>query len=230
MEGVWPLRRAKAKCSPLRAGRDPCGPPGCRRPLAPFPAGRQLGRWAASWGLLLLLAACQQVLEADVTRFNRLPSDIRGETFVVLPDGGQDDSLEFHHYAQLVAAALQSNGLRPAPRQGPPARLVVLLHCGSVGSRNEYWFEPGTRWGGWGGVDDGTVDVYTYYFTSLDVELYDGPAWRQGRRRMLFEGRALGESEVGPLNDNMPYLVRALFAEFPGGNGRTIGVTVPMGG
>ncbi len=181
-------------------------------------------------GLILLLASCRQTLEADVTRFSSLPADWRGQTFVVLPDPGQDDSLEFRAYAGLVTDGLQSHGLEPARRGAELAKIIVTVHCAGVGTRTEYWFDPGTNWAGWGGIDDGTLYSHTFFLTALDVELYDAAAWRKGRRLMLFQGHVLGQSDIGSLNRTMPYLVQALFAGFPGADHQTVSVTVPMAG
>ncbi len=198
-------------------------------------------RLLACLSLVLLLGACQQTMDADVTRFHTVPANYAGQSFTILPDKNQAGSLEFQHYAELVAAALQAQGLRPLPHEGPPADLVVQMHYASLGNHTDYIYDPGPYWGGWGwggwgpgwgwgGYYDGSVSSYTLYAQMLDVEIFDGPAWRAGKREMAFEGRAVGQSEIRSLNVAMPYLVAALFRNFPGNSGQTIQVSVPIGG
>jgi len=58
--------------------------------------------------------------------------------------------------------------------------------------------------------------------------MLDGPAWRRGERRAVFQGRAVADTGVREINVVVPYLVRALFDHFPGDNGQTVRVTVPV--
>lgn len=189
---------------------------------------------------VLLLGACQQTLQADVTRFSTGPA-LTGRSVAILPEPGQAGSLEFQHYAQLLAAVLPAHGLRPLPPAGPPADLVAFLHYGPAGSRTEYYTEPAPAWGamgwsphyGWGGWGGGYAEELhstTTYSQQLEVAIYDGPAWRAGNHQMVWQGRALGNSGIHDLNSAMPYLVQALFQDFPGVSGQTVRLALPVGG
>ncbi len=197
-------------------------------------------RLFASLSLVLLLGACQQTMDADVTRFHTMPANFAGQSFTILPEQQQVGSLEFQHYAELVAAALQSYGLRPVAHEGPQADLVVQIRYASIGSHTDYVYDPGPYWGGgwgwggwgpgWGGYYDGAVSSYTLYSQMLDVGIFEGADWRSGKRQMVFEGRAVGQSEIRSLNVAMPYLVQALFQNFPGNSGQTVRVSIPIKG
>ena len=178
--------------------------------------------------LLLLLCGCQETISATVTRFNALPQPLPAQSFTVVPQGPQTGDLEFQHVAGLVAAALERHGFR-ALSQGAnaPADIVVLLQYGPAGSRTQV-IDYGPGWYPWWGFPP--YDVYTLYAQYLHVELLDGAAWRHGQQRMLFQGRAITETGVREINIVMPYLVDALFQRFPGINGETIRVTVPVHG
>ncbi len=180
---------------------------------------------------VLLLCGCQQRIAATVTRFNTLPPAPINQSFTIVPQGLQVGNLEFQHTAALVAAALQRYGFRPVPPGGSaPADLVVLLQYGPAGARTQIidygpgWYGPG-RYPGWGFPP---YDIYTLYSQFLEVDLADGPAWRRGEPRMVFQGRAFAETGVQEFNVVVPYLVQALFDRFPGISGETITVTVPV--
>lgn len=178
--------------------------------------------------LLLLLCGCQETISATVTRFNALPQPLPAQSFTIVPQGLQVGDLEFQHAAALVAAALERYGFRPAPRgDKSPTDLVVLLQYGPAGSRTQiidYGYGPG--WRSWWGFPP--YDFYTLYAQFLNVDILDGPAWRRGEQRMVFQGRAITETGVREINVVLPYLVDALFQRFPGLNGETIRVTVPV--
>lgn len=183
-------------------------------------------RLFANFLLLLLLCGCQQSVTATVTRFNALPIPPPNASFTILPQGIQVGNLEFQHTAGLVAAALQRYGFRPAPPDAkPPADLVVLLQYGPAGARTQI-INYGPAMYPWWGFPP--FDVYTLYTQFLEVDIADGAAWRRGQRQMVFQGRAFTESGVREFNVVVPYLVQALFRNFPGINGETIRVRVPV--
>jgi Domain of unknown function (DUF4136) len=184
----------------------------------------------ASFLLLVLLCGCQQTISTTVTRFNDLPPTLpANQTFAILPQGPQVGNLEFQHTAGFVAAALQRYGFRPVP-ENAPADLVVLLQYGPAGARTEVidygpgWYGPG--WYPWWGFPP--YQAYTLYSQFLEVDIAAGPAWRRGERRMDFQGRAFAETGAREFNIVAPYLIEALFQNFPGLNGETVRVKVPV--
>ncbi len=62
----------------------------------------------------------------------------------------------------------------------------------------------------------------------LEVQIYDGAAWRNNVRTMLYQGRAVGDSTVNEISAAVPALVKALFIHFPGNSGQTERVVVPF--
>ncbi len=197
---------------------------------------------------VILLAACQQTLTADVTRFNTLSSQLQGQSFAVLADKGQTDSPQFRYVSQLVAQALRSYGLRSQDRQPAPGEppgtdpdLLVQIHYGDADDPTAgtdkpdpppygwpEWYSPPPSV--WDDSDQGPEAATPLYRRYLAVDIFDAKAWRRGERHWLFEGRAVGQSPVASLDGTMPYLVQALFKSFPGTNGQTISVTIPIDG
>lgn len=189
--------------------------------------------------LLLLLGGCTPTLHADVTRFNSLATPA-GLSFTIVPDQAQVGSLEFQDYASQVGNALAAHGWRPvAP--GGPADALVSVHWGVGPGELVTWESPssvysGVGWGprthwygagvGWYGYPYWDTYVATYYPRWLSVQIVDAKA---GRRNALFEGRAVALGTQREIAPAMPYLVQALFTGFPGTNGSTVRVDVPMG-
>lgn len=180
--------------------------------------------------LLFLLGACQQRISATVTRFYTLPPPPYNQAFTILPEPYQAGDLEFQHVAGQVAAALSSYGFKPVPSDGPPADYVVFVHYGPGGARTQivdfgppfagpWWRHPYYY------PEFATYALYTQY---VEVEMLDGPAWRRKERQMVFQGRAVAETGVREFNVVLPYLVQALFKDFPGANGQTVRVVVPV--
>ena len=91
----------------------------------------------------------------------------------------------------------------------------------------------GGGWGGrhrggpWGGAY-GPTDSQTFYSEMLEVEIFDGAAWRGNTRTMLYQGRAVGDTTVNEISAAVPALVKALFTNFPGNSGQTQRVVVEL--
>ena len=183
-------------------------------------------------------------MRADVTQFTTASLPPAGRSFHIATDQGQTPSLEFNHYAGMVGAALQQHGYVSAPADAKPD-MMVTVHYGSRGNHTEIYGDPwgyGPGWGGgfgaWGGWGPGpwgwhhaaygpTLDSQTYYSEMLEVQIFDGPAWRNNVRTMIYQGRAMGDATVNEISAAVPSLVQALFMHFPGNNGQTERVTVP---
>lgn len=195
------------------------------------------------------LSGCATPFKADVSRFNsQLPPPAQGQSFTVMPeDSKYAGSLEFAHYADLVAQRLGTYGYK-ASSDPAAAQLIVRLDYGidkgttrvrstGLGYDPFYYdpfFYPGPfyyrGWGGryaygfydpflWGpGYND--VESYVVYqsYLKLKIDKVDG-----GR---VFEGTARAQSLSNKLTYLVPNLVDALFTGFPGQNGEDIKVTV----
>lgn len=191
--------------------------------------------------VLLLLGACTTpVVRSDVTRFHTLAAAQSGTSFTIVPDPPQVGSLEFQDYASRVADALSAQGWVPVP-PGGTADARVSLRWGVGPAETEFWQSPssvytGMGWGGsspWYGGGVGYYDPFPYWETRsvttyprwLSVQILDAKA---GTRRVLFEGRAVASGKSQEITPTMPYLVQALFTGFPGANGTTVRVNVPI--
>lgn len=173
----------------------------------------------------LALAGCATKVETEVTRFHTAEMP-RAATFAIQPEGPQAGSLEFQHYAAMVAERLGALGWRPAAGD---ADAVVHLRWGQGPQQTEEW----SAFGNWPQSEAG-IPTYPYYeahkITSapmwLTMEMLDGPRLRRGQRQVVFEGRAVAPRSDQDIFPVMPYLVNGLFANFPGPDAQTVKLDV----
>jgi len=201
------------------------------------------------------LSGCATPFKADVARFQQLPP-AQGQSFtVVAGDQRLAGSLEFAHYADLLAQRLATQGYTRAADPAS-AQLVVSLDYGidkgtqrvrysgfgggfGGGGFYDPFFYPGyyRGWGGWRGR----------YMMGWNDPFMWGGGWgggvndvdsyviyqsqlsmsinRSGGER-LFEGTAKAQSVSSKMTYLVPNLIDALFTGFPGKNGEEIKVTV----
>lgn len=195
----------------------------------------------------LLLAGCATTLDTQVTSFHRLSDGLQGQRFVVAPTADQKDSLEFASYADLVRQALEGKGLVDA--DAATADLRVTLHYSVDGLAS--MAASGTRGYAGVGLGSGGFSVGSFgigigipigsgadrpnepgsYQRSLRVEIdrIGGAAVAPGAAgSRLYEARAISEGPSSALAPVMPAMVRAVFDDFPGPNGKTRVVSVPL--
>lgn len=181
--------------------------------------------------LALTVAGCAGKLKSDVVTFHQGPLP-RGETIQVVPgDPDNQRSLEFEHYAGMIREKLGRIGYTPvAP--GEPAELLAEVRYGVSEGFTEirthdrgyarYHFYYGRYYDPfyYGFYDswEPEVTAYTVYDRTLSMNILRPNA--DGSTTTLFEGR---EREIAQV---MPYLITALFTNFPGESGVTKVVTI----
>ncbi len=185
---------------------------------------------------VLLLAGCADRLTTDVTRFHILAPPA-GETLRVVPeDPALADSPEFRAFAQLIGSRLGTYGYRPAPPGTEPdlyARISYGVRPGPVADPDAA--NPpvtvGVGVGGYGRHVGGGIS------TAFGLSSSTRPLFlrelrlvlvRRADSSVVFEGRASSLGKTDRLGDVMPYLVDAMFKDFPGKSGQTITVTATV--
>lgn len=209
-----------------------------------FPWLMPLRRWSRL-GIALLLAAllggCASPITARVTRFNLWPADAAGNSFSFRAPAGASHELEQATYEGHVAAALERQGLKRAPA-GQPGRIQAELLV-SHHSEEQSWLQPvyqdhrvfvpphrdaaGRLFPGFWAPDPfgpryvGERQVSrTLHISSLQLRLLDTKDSPPGKPRTVFEARAMSQGTRDDLPAVVPYLVRAVFDQFPGHNGQ----------
>ncbi|SIT27203.1 DUF4136 domain-containing protein [Achromobacter sp. MFA1 R4] len=192
-----------------------------------------LGRWAgilAVLGALTLTGCAAPTVSARVTSFQQWPAGVEGQTYQFVPaDSSQINNLEYQSFQDMVRAGIGATGLVEA-RSGAKGRFDVSFRYGSsqtqVMVRRPYdpyfyggyggFYGPGP-WGmgaGFWGPD--WVDVpMVVQRNSLSLFIRDT---QQGGAE-VYRSTAFILSERDDLIRTMPYLVRAIFDNFPGNNG-----------
>lgn len=194
--------------------------------------------WAAL--AALLLAACVTPFEGEVTTFHQWQHP-HGETIRIVPlDERKTGSLEFRQYAGLVAERLQQIGYSVV---GPdqPARYVAWMDYAIDSGRTEVQSWPSdTVWYhfNYGYYHDPfyyghyhpppQVYSYTVYTRSLSLAIRATPDGGLGE--VVYEGRVHSVGRSHRLEQIIPYMVAAMFTNFPGESGLTKLVTVETDG
>ncbi len=196
-------------------------------------------RFLVAIAVAVLLAACgPRLVQTDVTRFTAVPSGPAPGTVTIVPTPDQRGSLEFQSYAEMVAQELSRQGFQPVPADAmPPADYTVRLDWGVGEPVTEIRSAPGTVFGGTSVFGSRTgfglgVGIPLGYDTRIDsTTAY--PKWLQVRMltaqgESVFEGRGVTDALGASVQPAMPYLIEAVFTNFPGQSGTTERVRIPQ--
>lgn len=197
---------------------------------------RPLTCFALAFGLLL--SGCASVITTQVSSFQQWPADAAGSHFSLLAPADASRSLEQASYGAQVAAELEKRGLRQAS-PGQQTRFLVDVNVSRDTEnraslrpvyQDRYVFHPGWRDaagrvypGFWGPdpfgpryVGDQQI-VQTVSLSRLRLRVLDTQADPK-TPRTVYEAQAIHEGDA-PLPSVVPWLVRALFDDFPAANG-----------
>lgn len=184
---------------------------------------------AAGLAALVTLGACATTPEAQVTRFHLGSQIARGTVFVEPVDSTRPPGLEFETYAQRVRAKWAALGFTPVNNRAG-AEYVSTVSYGqqtrsgvSGGSPVSVGVGGGT--GGYGGgfgmgisFPIGKSKSSNTALSQLNVTLR-----RASDTTAIWEGRAGVEakqgSALGSMTGAAPFLVDAVFSDFPGKSG-----------
>jgi hypothetical protein len=202
---------------------------------------------------VFLMSACSTTsqIASDVVRFHRLPAPA-GETFHIVPtDAAKKGSLEFDSYAAQVTGKLVQAGFRPAAANDAATynvRLDYMIsggneklasrpgfntsfnvpfyygrgfdHDGYYGRYYDAFYDPFFYGGGFSQPD---VYSYTVYTRKLNLDIVKASGGEK-----IFEGRVESTGSDNRLPEVIPYLVQAMFTNFPGSSGVTQHVTMDI--
>ena len=192
-------------------------------------------------GAIALLAGCASTLTSEVTSFHRLADGLAGQRFVVVPSESQAGSLEFETYAGFVRDALVDHGLLDGGIGARAGALTVRMayavdgaaSVSGPGTRGEVGFGVGAGTGGFSmggigigfGIPIGGARETTSWRRSLTVTS-DRP--QAGGAERIFEATAVSRGQTAAITPVMKAMVQAIFRDFPGENGVTRIVEVPL--
>lgn len=197
-------------------------------------------RFLRSWGIwsvaaLLALGGCASSLSARVTSYQQWPVGTQGEYYRIVPAPDQAGNLQFGAFADMLRAAIGPTGLREAEGS---ARVRFDVHMEYANPVQQVWeqrysdayFFDGWMgptfggyyggWHGWGGgvfysppVVNVPVEVYR---NTLTVTIFD----QESNGREVYRATAVHTGTSDNLQAIMPYLMQAVFDDFPGSNGQ----------
>jgi len=173
---------------------------------------------------IIPLTGCSKTITSDVTRFHNLPAPNAETIEVVSRDPKLQNSLEFGKYAELVGWYLGKAGY--SPPKGPSSHFVARISYGIQSTDGVIDSGPrsSVAIGAGGGSHHSGVSVgisfplgkndpRQVYIRILSMEII-----RRSDGVKLFEGQVTSRGQEGlPLM--MPYMVDALFQDFPGETG-----------
>ena len=187
------------------------------------------------------LAGCASTMSTRVTSFQQWPADAAGQSYQFTgASPEQANNLEYRTYEDLVRANIGATGLVESRAPGT-ARFDVSFDYGSTPTQiltqqpyDPYFYggfggigrygPPGWGWGGgfWG-PNWVTVPVNAYRNT-LNLRISDR---RQGGAE-VYRSSASTVSGRPDFVRAMPYLMRAIFDDFPGNNGSEREIEFPI--
>ncbi len=207
-------------------------------------------RIVAAAAVMLALSACAgpRYVVADVTRFHTLASMPTGQTFAIVAVGPeQEQSIAFRQFGDLINTRLSALGMKQFSGSGGPsgADYVVTLEYDAQGPTPDvrsrgFNLSLGIGYGnfnrpfGYGWGYDPFLDNHSYTETRqlftrrVALNMYRGATFVTGPKLRLFEGRAISTGLNGQVETVMPYMLDAIFKEFPGPSGRTRTVAVEV--
>ncbi|MEX0943882.1 MAG: DUF4136 domain-containing protein [Pseudomonadales bacterium] len=173
---------------------------------------------------------CTSQVTSEVTRFHRAPAP-HGETITIVPvNDDKQSSIEFATYATKVAEELAKLGYHVVDSGDSDLIARMDYSVGEAQTRIRSWprnyvhyhfrydrYYPyyfGRYW------DEPNVYSYTVFprLLQLDILQTDG--------QVVFEGRVESVGRQANMNSVFPYMLKAMFQNFPGESGVTKVVTI----
>lgn len=195
--------------------------------------------------IVLLASGCASTISSQVTRFHEWPADLKQQSYTLEKAGEQDADPEFRQYAAMLSHKLQSLGFIEAKASQTAVFKVSMAYTTMVSdlqiSTSPLFYDPFWRmhyarsyprsayfypyylrrnndflW-----LSD--VSARRYFLQQLEVKIIERSSGKK-----LFDVRASTEQLNPEIALHMPYLIDSAFFEFPGQNGKTVNVELPL--
>lgn len=170
----------------------------------------------------------------------------------------QEQSIAFRQFGDQMNARLSSLGMRQFQGSAPTgADYIVTLDYDVLGPTpdvrtqgggfamgfgyaNRPWGGPGFGGGGFGGGGFGwgggydpfwgmpQTDTRQMFTRRVELDIYRGSTYASGPKQRVFEGKAISTGLNGQIEPVMPYMLEAVFKDFPGRSGASNTVTVQV--
>jgi hypothetical protein len=183
---------------------------------------------------LFLLAGCSTSIESNVTRFHQLPPPNGQSIEVIAMDPSLQQSIEFGAYADLIGAQLGQFGYKPAANGKSDFVAEISYNIENLNGaiiENRSPVSVGIGMGG--GSRRGTsvgMGISTSFGSNGNEEKYVSRLHLNivelSTTQRVYEGHVENITNNANLAQTMPFLISALFENFPGESGSSNTVTV----
>jgi hypothetical protein len=187
--------------------------------------------------LSLFLIGCGTPVTTRVSSFHQIEHGIIGDKYVIVPLDSQEASLEFKSYADLIRQALSQKGM--IETDSGDAKYAIFIEygindgrtvnraypiIGQTGVSSSYTtgyvnrngtYAANTNYTPTYGVVGAMYDSDTEFTRFLKVELLLMPVTEKHFVK-AYEGKAVSSGSSSQLSLIMPYMVKSVFAKFPG--------------
>jgi len=196
---------------------------------------RRLGLGLAA----LVLAACASTVSSERTVFHEWPAAVGERSFRMVRAEGQADSLAHANFERIVRAELIAAGFEETPNPRFEVGFSYGSHEFFTRSAGGYYYPP--YFSPYVGFGYGGPHAFLSFSAPLSWWAYDRDERRYERRlsltmkdlaaqppRRVYEATAINTGLSPDMTSALPYMVRALLADFPGQSGSTRWVDVPV--
>lgn len=195
---------------------------------------------------------------ADRTIYHNLSAEQKGDVFISAFQKEVNDSLEFKNFKQTIEQKVAQNGFSIVSEATASDLTLLVSYgidngdtqtnVGSVPIFGQtgggYTTHTGSVYGGGGfgsysgssytmptfGVVGSSAYSYqtTTYTRTLAIDILETKSMSSDKPKKVFEGRIVSRGCSSQIAEVMPYLLEAMFQDFPGSNGDVRSVEVPM--
>lgn len=199
--------------------------------------------------LALLASGCASTISSQVTRFHEWPADLKQQSrsYTLEKTSEQDADPEYQQYAAMLSHKLQSLGFIQAGNNQTSALKVSMTYSTMVSDLqfsaplSPLFYDPFWRMHYARGYPRSAfffpyysrrnsdfillsdVGARRYFLQQLEIKIVERSSGKK-----LFDVRASTEQLNPEIALHMPYLIDSAFFEFPGQNGKTVNVELPL--
>ncbi|PXX95909.1 DUF4136 domain-containing protein [Halomonas sp. LBP4] len=203
---------------------------------------------------VLLLSGCAGFVRSDVAVFHQLGETPAPKTYLLVPLRGQESSLEYKTYAELVRKELGKYQYREVSGDEIPNVVIAFSYgidsgrekldsipvFGQTGVSSSTTYGTLSTYGNYGtysgtttytpnyGIVGSSTVSRTEYGRGLWLYIIDASSVGTETLNVLYEGSVRSSGSSSQLSRVMPAMIEALFKSFPGKSGETRRVLVPM--
>lgn len=193
------------------------------------------------------------LVKSDVSVFHQLQNTATHQKYAFVPLKGQESSLEYATYQELVRAELAAHNFKEV--EASEADVIVAFSYGidsgkeklssvpvygQTGASSSSTFGTLNTYGNYGtysgtttynptyGVVGSSTVSSTKYGRGLWLYVVDKKTLGTDKLKTLYEGSVKSSGSSSQLSKVMPAMVKALFKEFPGESGSTRTEIIPL--